>query len=86
MLFIQVYRNLILFFCCIADISDIKPTNILLELENTNNTISQYLSEVPVRSDSRNGAAVPLREVISTPLVSETKNLHIRLIDFGVGK
>ncbi|RJE27037.1 CMGC SRPK protein kinase [Aspergillus sclerotialis] len=64
--------------------TDLKPTNILLELENLNSTISRYLSEFPVRSDSRNGATIPLREVIPTPLVSETKNLHVRIIDLGV--
>ncbi|KAL4916353.1 protein kinase [Aspergillus aurantiobrunneus] len=47
--------------------TDLKPTNILLELENPNNSISHYLSEV-----------------IPTPLVWETKNIHVRLIDFGV--
>jgi serine/threonine-protein kinase SRPK3 len=64
---------------------DLKPTNILLELENPNSTISHYLSEVPARTDPQRGVAAPLREVIPTPLVSETKNIHVRLIDFGVG-
>ncbi|BCS18629.1 uncharacterized protein APUU_11457A [Aspergillus puulaauensis] len=62
--------------------TDLKPTNILLELENPNSTISHYLSQVPARTNSQRG--VPLREVIPTPLVSETKHLHVRLIDFGV--
>ncbi|KAL4860333.1 hypothetical protein BDV12DRAFT_121081 [Aspergillus spectabilis] len=64
--------------------TDLKPTNILLELENPNSTISHYLSEVPARTNSQRGVAAPLREVIPTPLVSETKNLHVRVIDFGV--
>ncbi|KAE8307956.1 protein kinase [Aspergillus transmontanensis] len=64
--------------------TDLKPTNILLELENPNRTISHYLSEVPARTDSQRGGTAPLREVIPTSLVSETKNLHVRLIDFGV--
>ncbi|EGC44953.1 protein kinase [Histoplasma capsulatum var. duboisii H88] len=62
--------------------TDLKPTNILLELDNSSSTVSQYLSEVPVRVDSQCGA--PLREVIPTPLISETQNFHIRIIDFGV--
>jgi serine/threonine-protein kinase SRPK3 len=65
---------------------DLKPTNILLELENPNSTISHYLSEVPARISSQLHVAAPLREVIPTSLVSETKNLHVRLIDFGVGR
>ncbi|QSS60981.1 serine kinase [Histoplasma capsulatum] len=64
--------------------TDLKPTNIPLELDNSNSTVSQYLSEVPVRVDSQCGA--PLREVIPTPIISETQNFHIRIIDFGVRK
>ncbi|KAI1943779.1 hypothetical protein LOZ66_000364 [Ophidiomyces ophidiicola] len=64
--------------------TDLKPTNILLKLENPSSTISHYLSEVPARTDPQCGATTPLREVIPTSLVSETKSLHVRLIDFGV--
>ncbi|KAI1952753.1 hypothetical protein LOZ12_002320 [Ophidiomyces ophidiicola] len=64
--------------------TDLKPKNILLELENPSSTISHYLSEIPARTDSQCGATTPLREVIPTSLVSETKSLHVRLIDFGV--
>ncbi|KAL4786084.1 protein kinase [Aspergillus varians] len=64
--------------------TDLKPTNILLELENSEKTISQYLSEVPVRTDSQRGDTTPLREVIPTPRVSESENIHLRIIDFGV--
>ncbi|QVM12235.1 hypothetical protein D8B26_006868 [Coccidioides posadasii str. Silveira] len=63
---------------------DLKPTNILLELENPNHAISQYLSEVPARADCQRGITVPLREVITTPLVSEMINPRIRIIDFGI--
>ncbi|KAF1734413.1 Serine/threonine-protein kinase SRPK [Beauveria bassiana] len=43
--------------------TDLKPTNILLELENPNETISKYLESVPPRTDERqDGAIVPLRE------------------------
>ncbi|KAA8642452.1 uncharacterized protein ATNIH1004_011396 [Aspergillus tanneri] len=64
--------------------TDLKPTNILLELENPSSTISHYLSEVPARTDSQRDVTTPLREVIPTSLVSESKSLHVRLIDFGV--
>ena len=75
---------------CKADISflgvDLKPTNILLELKNPSRTIANYLSEVPARTLPQRGVNTPLREVIPTSLVSEIKSLHVRLIDFGVGK
>ncbi|PQK13443.1 hypothetical protein BB8028_0004g03740 [Beauveria bassiana] len=65
--------------------TDLKPTNILLELENPNETIAKYLESVPPRTDERqDGAIVPLREVITTPLVSDMASLHVRIIDFGV--
>ncbi|EFW23378.1 conserved hypothetical protein [Coccidioides posadasii str. Silveira] len=60
--------------------TDLKPTNILLELENPNHAISQYLSEVPARADCQRGITVPLREVITTPLrriSSHTKRILI---------
>lgn len=64
---------------------DLKPTNILLELENPKDAVSRYLAEVPQRTGFQHGATVPLREVITTPLVSEMEKPHIRIIDFGVG-
>ncbi|KAB8258006.1 protein kinase [Aspergillus pseudonomiae] len=64
--------------------TDLKPTNILLELKNPSRTIANYLSEVPARTLSQRGVNTPLREVISTSLVPEIKSLHVRLIDFGV--
>ncbi|GES59264.1 protein kinase [Aspergillus terreus] len=64
--------------------TDLKPTNILLQLENPDDAVSQYLSEVPARTLPQQGTITPLREVITTPLVSETKTPHIRIIDFGV--
>ncbi|KAJ9208463.1 kinase-like domain-containing protein [Paecilomyces variotii] len=60
--------------------TDLKPTNILLELERPNNAVAQYLSAVPPRTDHRRA----LREVISTPLISEMQKPHVRIIDFGV--
>ncbi|KAM3510477.1 hypothetical protein MY11210_005879 [Beauveria gryllotalpidicola] len=65
--------------------TDLKPTNILLELETPNETISEYLESVPPRTtDRQDGTIVPLREVITTPLVSDMASLHVRIIDFGV--
>ncbi|KAJ3498192.1 hypothetical protein NLG97_g1311 [Lecanicillium saksenae] len=65
--------------------TDLKPTNILLELETPNDTVSEYLDSVPPRSIKRqNGAIIPLREVITTPPVSEMASLHVKIIDFGV--
>lgn len=64
---------------------DLKPTNILLELETPDNAISQHLSAVPPRmADLQHGT--PLREVITTPPISEIKYPRIRIIDFGVGR
>ncbi|KAK9366188.1 protein kinase [Lipomyces kononenkoae] len=64
--------------------TDLKPTNILLELQSPDEAISRYLSEVPPRTGHHVGAAVPLREVITTPLLSEMNEPHLRIIDFGV--
>lgn len=67
---------------------DLKPTNILLELEDPENAIPKYLAEVPQRSGVQRDATVPvpLREVITTPPISEMESPHIRIIDFGVGR
>ncbi|TWU72628.1 hypothetical protein ED733_000214 [Metarhizium rileyi] len=65
--------------------TDLKPTNIVLDLETPNDTVSKYIDSIPPRTTVRqNGAIVPLREVIPTPLVSEMASLHVRIIDFGV--
>ncbi|KAL4807995.1 protein kinase [Aspergillus unguis] len=64
--------------------TDLKPTNILLELDNPDCAISQYLAQVPQRTGLHRGTPVPLREVITTPLVSEMERPHTRIIDFGV--
>lgn len=64
---------------------DLMPTNILLELENPNDTVSEYLEKTPQRASSHDDTTTPLREVITIPLVSEMEKPHIRIIDFGVG-
>lgn len=62
---------------------DLKPTNILLEIDNSDNVISQYLSTVPPRMADFER---PLREVVTTPPISQIARPNIRIIDFGVGK
>ncbi|OOF91778.1 hypothetical protein ASPCADRAFT_518194 [Aspergillus carbonarius ITEM 5010] len=64
--------------------TDLKPSNILLELDQPDSIITEYLSRVPPRVDSGGDAPVPLREVITTPLLSEMKEPRIQIIDFGV--
>ncbi|KAG6201645.1 hypothetical protein E4U10_005752 [Claviceps purpurea] len=65
--------------------TDLKPQNILLELENPSDTISKYLVSVPPRTtEGPNGVLVPLQEAIHTPLVCEMASLRVRIIDFGV--
>lgn len=64
---------------------DLKPTNILLELEDPQEKIEKYLSETPARMSTECGVTKPLREVIKTPLISEMNDPQIRIIDFGVG-
>ncbi|KAE8308312.1 kinase-like domain-containing protein [Aspergillus transmontanensis] len=63
---------------------NIIPTNILLELEDPDRVISRYLEEVSPRIDTQGNIEVPLREVITTPFISEMDSPHIRIIDFGV--
>lgn len=65
---------------------DLKPTNILLELENPQENVSTYISETPPRMIEKDGGYVPAREVIRTPLITEMREPHIRIIDFGVGR
>ncbi|KAK2788293.1 hypothetical protein FQN53_003827 [Emmonsiellopsis sp. PD_33] len=63
--------------------TDLKPSNILLELDTQQETISKYLSEVPPRTDPECEVEVPLREAITTPLISEMEEPRTRIIDFG---
>ncbi|EGC42771.1 serine kinase [Histoplasma capsulatum var. duboisii H88] len=64
--------------------TDIHPKNILLGLENPHAAISRHLSEVSPRTDTRSGEVLPLREVMKIPPISEIREPHIRIIDFGV--
>ncbi|KAL4959651.1 kinase-like domain-containing protein [Aspergillus stella-maris] len=52
--------------------TDLKPTNILLEQQDPEETIQNYQSDVPVRTSTdpqSSGNAIPLREAITTPLI-----------------
>jgi serine/threonine-protein kinase SRPK3 len=78
--------------------TDLKPSNILLELDDPEAVISNYLKQTSVRTfqSKRTGlgdvdtgseeTAIPtlLSEVIITPLLSEMDDIRVRIIDFGV--
>ncbi|KAG6179770.1 hypothetical protein E4U36_005345 [Claviceps purpurea] len=65
--------------------TDLKLTNILMELETPSETVSKHLESAPPQTTRvQSGAIVPLREIIKTPLVSEVESLRVRIIDFGV--
>jgi hypothetical protein len=59
----------------------------LLELEDPETVIVEYLKMTTPRSQDgeENPAASPLREVLPTSLVSDQEQVHVKLIDFGVG-
>jgi serine/threonine-protein kinase SRPK3 len=77
---------------------DLKPSNILLELDDPERVISSYLQQTLVRtsqpqrielgdidtSSEATNIPMPLSEVITTPLLSETEDIRVRIIDFGV--
>lgn len=73
--------------------ADLKPSNILLELDDSEAVVSRYLEQTLIRTTetdadtSSDGAkiATPLSEVTTTPLISEMDNIRVRIIDFGVG-
>ena len=60
----------------------------LLELEDPETVVIKYLEMTTPRlpDGEENPDVSPLREVLPTSLVSEQENLHVKLIDFGVGK
>lgn len=78
--------------------TDLKPSNILLEMDNSEAVISSYLERTSVRTsqlertqlgDDATGSektaiVTPLSEVITTPLLSEMDDIRVRIIDFGV--
>lgn len=78
--------------------SDLMPTNIVLELEDQETVITDYLLRTSPRTlpeserkqiaadstETADSLGNPLREVIPTPLISEMEKIHVRIIDFGV--
>lgn len=72
---------------------DLKPSNVLLELDDSEVVVSRHLEQTLIRTtetDADIGSeeaviATPLSEVITTPLISEMDNIRVRIIDFGVG-
>ena len=67
---------------------DLQPSNMLLELEDPETVVLEYLKKTTPRAqDGEESPDVsPLREVLPTSLVSEQEKVHVKLIDFGVGK
>ncbi|KKZ60727.1 hypothetical protein EMCG_04607 [[Emmonsia] crescens] len=78
--------------------TDLKPSNILLELNDPEAVISSYLQQTSARTSQPKRARrvnthsgseatdipMPLSEVITTPLLSEMEDIRVRIIDFGV--
>ncbi|KAI9839839.1 MAG: hypothetical protein M1819_000029 [Sarea resinae] len=78
--------------------TDLKPSNILLELNDPEAVISSYLEQTTVRTSQskrtrlgevdtgheKTAIPTPLSEVITTPLISEMDDFRVRIIDFGV--
>ncbi|OBT54473.1 hypothetical protein VE04_04346 [Pseudogymnoascus sp. 24MN13] len=71
--------------------TDLKPSNILLDLDYSEAVISRYIEQTSVGTaetgtGGENGViATPLSEVITTPLISEMDNIRVKIIDFGAG-
>ena len=67
---------------------DLKPSNMLLKLEDPETVVVEYLEKTTPRSQDgeENHDGSPLREVLPTSLISEQGKVHVKLIDFGVGK
>lgn len=69
--------------------TDLKPSNILLELDDPETVISGYLDQTSARTSQSIGRkesaiSIPLSEVVTTPLLSKIDNIRVRIIDFGV--
>jgi hypothetical protein len=67
---------------------DLKPSNILLKLEDPETVVVKYLEKTTPHSQDgeENPDGSPLREVLPTSLISDQGKVHVKLIDFGVGK
>ncbi|SLM39261.1 protein [Lasallia pustulata] len=78
--------------------TDLKPSNILFELDNSEAVVSRYIENTSVRTSlskrtqlqdinagsEKSASPTPLSEAIITPLLSESDDFHVRTIDFGV--
>jgi serine/threonine-protein kinase SRPK3 len=75
--------------------TDLQPSNILLELGHLEETISQYLSTTPPRLAATANREfeelpenvdpnVPLYEALPTPLLTNSEDFSVRIIDYGV--
>jgi serine/threonine protein kinase len=69
-------------------VPDLKPSNILLKLEDPETVVVKYLEKTTPHSQDgeENPDGSPLREVLPTSLISDQGKVHVKLIDFGVGK
>jgi serine/threonine protein kinase len=68
-------------------VPDLQPSNILLKLEDPETVVVKYLEKtIPRPQDEENPDGSPLREALPTALISEQEKVHVKLIDFGVGK
>jgi serine/threonine-protein kinase SRPK3 len=63
--------------------TDVQPSNIIMELEDSKKTRARHLSENAPQIDDD---GTPLREVVPTSLLSAVSNPHIGMVDFGVGQ
>ena len=78
--------------------TDQKPSNKLFELEYSEAVISRYPDSTSVRTSlskmtqlqdinagsEKSASPTPLSEAITTPLLSESDDFHVMIIDFGV--
>lgn len=65
-----------------------ETSNMLLELEDPETVVVKYLERTTPRSQDGEGNldVSSLREVLPTSLLPEREKVHVKLIDFGVGK
>lgn len=72
--------------------ADLKPSNILLEVDDTETVTQRYLEQTSARTmelqdiEGEKARVMPLSEVIGTPLISDVENISLKIIDLGVGK
>lgn len=72
--------------------ADLKPSNILLEVDDIETVPKRYLEKTSARTTELQDTGdddkcvIPLSEVIQTPLISDMDNISLKIIDLGVGK